>query len=153
MYPFFLFLHSFWRWLVLGSLIYAIYLAYEGKTTGAVFTQAANKWRHWTATIAHIQLLLGMAIYVQSPVVLYPMPADPHKLMNEQSFFRYFHIGMMMLAVVLVTVGSAKAKRVEGDREKYSTMLLWFGLALLVIFIAVPWPFSPLASRSFLRSL
>ncbi|RKR82901.1 hypothetical protein BDD43_3094 [Mucilaginibacter gracilis] len=151
MHPFLLFLHSFWRWLVLGSLIYSIYISYKGKTNKLVFSSAANKWRHWTATIAHIQLMLGMAIYVQSPIVMYQIADNPNKLFNEQSFFRYFHISMMLFAVVLITVGSAKAKRQIKDAEKFGTMLTWFSLALLVIFIAIPWPFSPLTSRPFAR--
>lgn len=154
MYPFLLFLHSFWRWLVLSSLLYSIYISYKGKTGKLAFTEKANQWRHWTATIAQIQLLLGMAIYVQSPVVImYQMMDNPNKILNEQTFFRYFHLVMMMVAVVLITVGSAKAKRLKSDSDKYSTMLTWFGLALIVIFIAIPWPFSPLASRPLLRGM
>ena len=62
-----------------------------------------------------------------------------------------FHISMMLFAVVLITVGSAKAKRQIKDAEKFGTMLTWFSLALLVIFIAIPWPFSPLTSRPLAR--
>lgn len=151
MYPFLLFLHSFWRWLVLGSLVYSIYLAYQGQTGKIRFSASVNRWRHWTATIAHIQLLIGMAIYVQSPAVMFKMLDNPNKWLNEQTFFRYFHIGMMLLAVVLLTIGSAKAKRQPTDQQKFSTMLLWFSMALAVIFMAIPWPFSPLASRPYIR--
>jgi hypothetical protein len=153
MYPILLFLHSFWRWLVLGSLLYSIYVSYKGKTRKLTFTEKANQCRHWTATIAHIQLLFGMAIYLQSPVVMYQMMDNPNKILNEQTFFRYFHLIMMIVAIVLITIGSAKAKRLKSDYDKYNTMLLWFGLALIVIFIAIPWPFSPLASRPFLRGM
>ncbi|WPU91725.1 hypothetical protein SNE25_20615 [Mucilaginibacter sabulilitoris] len=153
MYPSLLFLHSFWRWLVLGSLLYSIFISYKGKTEKLAFSEVANQWRHWTATIAHIQLLLGMAMYVQSPVVMYQMMDNPNKVFNEQTFFRYFHLIMMMVAVVLITIGSAKAKRIKSDHDKYSTMLRWFGLALAVIFVAIPWPFSPLASRPLVRGM
>ncbi len=153
MYPFLLFLHSFWRWLVFGSLVYSIYLAYTGRKEKLPFTAAVNQWRHWTATIAHVQLILGMAIYVQSPIVMYRIMDNPHKLFNEQAFFRYFHLAMMMLAVVLITIGSAKAKRQKSDQEKYATMFTWFIIALIIIFIAIPWPFSPLTSRPYIRGL
>ncbi|WP_235953791.1 hypothetical protein [Mucilaginibacter inviolabilis] len=153
MFPILLFLHSFWRWLVLSSLVYSIYIAYRGKTGKIGYTASVDQWRHWTATIAHVQLLLGMSIYFQSPVVLFQMMDAPGRLFNEQTFFRYFHLVMMMVAVVLITIGSAKAKRQKTDAEKFDTMLTWFTIALVVIFIAIPWPFSPLASRPFVRTL
>jgi ABC-type Na+ efflux pump permease subunit len=153
MYSLLLFLHSFLRWLVLGSLAYSIYIAYMGKSRKLAFSASDNKWRHWTATISHVQLLLGMAMYVQSPVVMFKLLDNPNKLLNEQTFFRYFHIGMMLLAVVLVTIGSAKAKRQKTDQQKFDTMLVWFCLALMVILIAIPWPFSPLTSRPYIRNL
>lgn len=112
----------------------------------------ANSLRHWTATIAHIQLLLGMTLYFQSPTVMFRMSGTTDKLLNEQDFFRYVHIALMITAIVLITIGSAKAKRQQDDQAKYRIMLRWFGVALLVIFIAIPWPFSPLAGRPLFRS-
>ncbi|UOE52527.1 hypothetical protein MTO98_15735 [Mucilaginibacter sp. SMC90] len=153
MFPILIFLHSLWRWLVLGSLGYSIYIGYRGKTGKLNYNASVNQWRHWTATIAHVQLLLGMSLYFQSPVVMFQMLDSPGKLLNEQTFFRYYHLGMMMLAVVLITIGSAKAKRQKTDAEKFGMMLTWFTLALVIIIIAIPWPFSPLASRPFVRPL
>jgi FtsH-binding integral membrane protein len=152
MYHTLLIFHSAIRWFVLGSLIYAIFTAYKGLTRNEVFTQKANSIRHWTATIAHIQLLIGMAIYVQSPVVLYQTSDSPDKVLNEQTFFRYIHIALMILAIVVITIGSAKAKRMKDDLSKYQTMLRWFTVALVIIFVAIPWPFSPLAGRPYLRN-
>jgi hypothetical protein len=153
MFPILIFFHSFWRWLVLGSLLYSIFIAYRGKTGKSNYTASVNQWRHWTATIAHVQLLLGMSLYFQSPAVMFQMLDAPGKLLNEQTFFRYIHLSMMMLAVVLITIGSAKAKRQKTDAEKFDVMLTWYIIALIVIFIAIPWPFSPLASRPFIRSI
>lgn len=152
MYLFLLSLHSLLRWLVLTSLIYSIYTAYWGTVRKKRFTAKANTIRHWTATLSHVQLLIGMTIYFQSPVVLFKMLDMPDKLLNEQTFFRYVHISLMILAVVLVTVGSAKAKRMAQDEDKYKTMLKWFIAALLIIIVAIPWPFSPLAGRPYLRT-
>ncbi len=152
MYYILLVAHSVIRWLVLGSLIYAIITAYRALTLKKAFTPKADAIRHWTATLAHIQLLIGMAIYVQSPVVLYQTFGNPDKMVNEQIFFRYIHIFMMILAITVITIGSAKAKRLKEDHLKYQTMLRWFILALVIIFIAIPWPCSPLAGRPYLRT-
>ena len=151
MYFVFLVLHSLLRWLVLGSLLYAIYTAFRGVLKIQPFTAKANAVRHWTATIAHVQLLVGMTVYLQSPVVKATIATvDP--LFAEHAFFKYVHISLMIIAIVLITIGSAKAKRVSGDQQKYTTILKWFIAALVIILIAIPWPFSPLAHRPYFRS-
>jgi len=152
MYPFILFLHSFGRWLVLISLIGAITLSFRGLRKDRRFTATINTWRHWTATIAHIQLLLGMFLYFQSPIVKNAVPRDPYHIMNEHTYFRYIHITLMFIAVIVITIGSAKAKRSQDDHAKFRTMLVWFAAGLLILLIAIPWPFSPLAGRPLLRS-
>lgn len=153
MFSFLLTFHSLFRWLVLFSLILSIITAYRGWKGGSAFTSAANSIRHWTATTAHLQLLIGVTIYFQSPTVMYSMTVGIHQLTVEQAFFKYIHIILMLLAVVLITIGSAKAKRIATARAKYRTMLIWFIIALLVIIIAIPWPFSFLASRPYFRAL
>jgi hypothetical protein len=73
-------------------------------------------------------------------------------IVSENTFYRFVHISLMAISVVLVTIGSAKAKRVGPDRLKYKTILIWFSIALLLILTAIPWPFSPLSSRPFFRT-
>ena len=68
-------------------------------------------------------------------------------------FFGLLHLILMLIAIVLITLVSALAKRRLTDREKFRTMLVWFTIALLMIFIAIRWPFSPLANRPYFSSL
>ena len=152
MYATVLTLHSAFRWLVLGSLVYAIFRAYVGHTSKQSFTKTDDAVRHWTATIAHLQLLLGMALYVSSPVVKanFASLRETGFSLNE-SFFTVLHPLLMLVSVALVTIGSALAKRRATAREQFQTMLLWYGLALLSIFLFIPWPFSPLANRALFR--
>jgi hypothetical protein len=150
MYPFLLTLHSLLRWLVLCSLISAIYFALQGWIKGGAFTAGAGRLRYWAVTLLHLQLVLGMTIYFQSPVVRYSVTGIA--FINEHSFFKYIHIGMMMVAVVVITIGSARAKRMMDDTAKYKSMFIWFLVGLMIILIAIPWPFSPLAQRPYLRA-
>lgn len=147
-----LFFHSVFRWLVLGSLLYAIFTSVQGYRSQAAFSSSNNSLRHLTATIAHIQLMLGILIYTQSPTVKYFF-AHPIDGFNDSVFFGLVHISLMLASVVLITIGSAKAKRRPADFEKFRTMGIWFSAALFLIFMAVPWPFSPLAQRPYLRTL
>jgi hypothetical protein len=138
--------------LVLASLLLAIYKAFKGYFFKLEFKRSDNAVRHWTATIAHIQLLIGITLYFQSPVIKYFL-----KNFNEarQSFdlifFGLIHSTLMLIAIVVLTIGSALAKRKARDTEKFKTLLVWYVIALLIIFIAIPWPFSPLANRPYFR--
>ncbi|WP_316844103.1 hypothetical protein [Pedobacter psychrodurus] len=146
-------LHSINRWLVLLSLLYSIYIAGRGRWQQKAFSANDNLIRHGTATIAQIQLLLGLSLYMISPVVKYMVAeTGSSQLLSEHVFFKYVHIWLMAASVVLITIGSATAKRMQTDKEKFSTMLIWFSIALLLIIAAIPWPFSPLANRPFIRS-
>lgn len=152
MYSVLIFLHSLMRWLVLISLIYAIWRAFGGYRHHKVFTVKDNVIRHWTATIAHIQLTIGILLYVKSPAISYFWHNKSNAIADLQiSFFALIHLLLMLAAIVCITIGSAMAKRKAIDQLKFKTMLFWFGLALFLIVIAIPWPFSPLVSRPYIR--
>ena len=152
MYETLIYCHTYIRWLVLGSLLYAIYRAYRGYVSKLTFTKTDNAVRHWTATIAHIQLMIGMVLYFKSPIIKYYWTNSKEGTSNiDFSFFAIIHISFMLVAIVLITIGSANAKRKQTDLEKFRTVLIWFSIALLIIFLAIPWPFSPLANRPYLR--
>jgi len=152
MYQTLTFLHSLFRWVVLLSLIYAVWIAFRGYFYHKAFTKKEDLIRHWTATIAHIQLIFGILLYTKSPIVKYFWKNfSEAKESLDLLFFGMIHILLMIMAIVLITVGSALAKRKPTDREKFKTMLIWFAVALAVIFIAIPWPFSPLVNRPYFR--
>lgn len=146
------FYHSTIRWLVLASLVYSIYRAYKGYFSNAPFSKTDNYVRHWTATIAHIQLIFGIVIYTQSPIIKFFWNNFDEAITNlDLAFFGLLHIILMLTAIVMITVGSALSKRRTTDREKFKTILFWFSVSLIIILIAIPWPFSPFANRPYFR--
>lgn len=152
MYQTLIFLHSILRWLVLLSLLYSIFRAYKGYFSSGKFLKVDNAVRHWTATIAHIQLVLGIILYSQSPIIKYFWNNfDEAKESFDILFFGVIHISLMLLSIILITIGSSISKRKTTDREKFKTILIYFIIALVIIFIAIPWPFSPFANRPYFR--
>lgn len=152
MYQTITFLHSTFRWLVLLSLLYSIFRAYKGYFSDKEFSKTDNSVRHWTATIAHIQLVLGITLYSQSPIIKYFWTHfSEAKESFDLLFFGLIHISLMLFSIILITIGSSISKRKPTDKEKFKTMLIYFTIALLIIFIAIPWPFSPLANRPYFR--
>jgi len=138
--------------MVLLSLLLSIGKAYMGYTGNKPFSKTDNALRHWTATIAHIQLMLGVVLYIKSPLVQYFWNDTSTAVQyTEPTFFALYHFILMSVAVVLITIGSALAKRGATDKKKYKTMLTWFTITLLIIFIAIPWNFLPWISRPYIR--
>lgn len=152
MYAFLLNLHSITRWLLLLGLLVAIIQGARGWAGTHSFSKTNNYVRHITATIAHIQLTVGAVLYFNSPIISYFWKNFKEASQQPQLwFFGLLHISLMTLAVLLITIGSAKAKRESTDRDRFKTMAIWYGIALVVILVAIPWPFSPLAPRPYFR--
>lgn len=152
MYPTLLAIHSLFRWLVLISLLFAIYTAYSGWLKAKVFTAFDNKVRHITATIVHIQFMLGFSLYCISPMVSYFLNNYSTAVhIREIRFFGMEHIFTMVIAVAIITIGSAKAKRTATDMEKFKTIAIWFSIGLFIIMCSIPWAFSPLTARPYVR--
>ncbi len=146
-------IHSLIRWFVLTSLIFAIYRAYNGWITGKPFLKFDNTVRLITATIAHIQLGVGLCLYFISPIIDYFL--HNYKVAVKIGGIRFFgmeHSLMMLIAIIIITIGSVKVKNKSKDKEKFRSMAIWFTVGLLVILISIPWPFSPLASRPYFRT-
>ena len=152
MYSTLLTLHSLVRWLVLISLLVAIVRAYRGWLGKKKFLKSDNTARMMAVTTGHIQLVIGICLYIISPVVRYFLnyfKAAVHQ--REIRFFGMEHITMMLIAIVLLTIGSAKTKRKTTDQQRFKTMAIWFSIALLIIFLSIPWHFSPFTSRPYFR--
>lgn len=157
-YPILLAIHNGLRWLVLGSLLAVLVSSYTGWLRSGSDPKAAplvapQTLRIMATSVAHTQLLVGIYLYTISPVVRYYWQARPrYNDAPEFSFFSLIHMGLMVSSIVLMTVGSSKAKRQTDTRQKFRTTAIYFTIGLVLILIAVPWPFSPLAARPWVRS-
>jgi len=97
--------------------------------------------------------MIGIILYTQSPIVKFFWTDTKTTWQNlDLTFYGVIHILLMLTAIVVLTIGSALAKRKPTDKEKFKTMLVWFSIVLIIIFIAIPWTFSPLSSRPNFRT-
>ncbi len=130
-------LHSLLRWVALISLVIMIYRAYSGMINGRAFSAADNRWSLITVITFHTQLILGFALYVMN---------GWHTQMGNMGdgvtrFFAIEHLMGMVIAIALVTVGRARAKKTQTDSVKFKRHLWAFIGALLIVLISIPWPF------------
>jgi hypothetical protein len=145
-----IFTHSLVRWLVVFSLVYAIIRGLRGWSAHSNFSKTDNLVRHLTATIAHIQLMIGWVLYFNSPFIVY-FRTHFKKAIHQSDllFFGMIHITLMTIAIIVITIGSSAAKRQETDLAKFRIMTIFYVIAFLIIFIAIPWPFSPFSARTY----
>ncbi|TGN04235.1 hypothetical protein [Leptospira dzoumogneensis] len=152
MYPYLLLIHSSVRWIVLFFIIFSIFRCILGLISKGSFGKTDHLVRIFTITFSHLQLVLGFILYFQSPIVrsFFFNPTESF-FIPEARFFASTHISLMIASVILLTIGSAISKRKKEDPEKFKNLLFWNSISLFLIFIAIPWPFSPLSQRPYLR--
>ncbi|MBX3238602.1 MAG: hypothetical protein KIT80_07460 [Chitinophagaceae bacterium] len=142
MHPHLIMLHSVLRWLILLAMLITLYRSYTGWKSGRAYTSWDNRWKKITVSAIHIQFLVGLVMYFLSPVVSYFWKNFSTAVKERDiRFFGMEHLVAMTIAVVLVTIGSSKVKRLNDSRAKFKTLTIWFTIALIIIFLSIPWPF------------
>lgn len=130
--------HSGWRYLVLILLVVALIQALSGWLGKKPYTEGNRKINLFTLIFVHTQILIGLVLYFVSPLVKAGI-----------KYWKMEHIGMMILAAVLVTIGNARSKKGTDPVAKHRAVALYFGLALLLIIAAIYRMTMVDASRSF----
>jgi hypothetical protein len=100
------------------------------------YTETNRKVNLFAMISAHIQLLTGLILYFFSPKVLL---SDMGAAMKDPAL-RYWtveHSVMMIFAVVLITIGHSRSKKAIDALNKHRAISLYYGLALLVILLAI----------------
>ncbi len=143
--------HSILRYVLLLLLVVTIYVAWEGLFFKKNYTRTHRILSGATSGMSHVQLLIGFALYMKSPVVQ-SFWVDKALRWSESLFFALVHLTLMSTAVVLLTIGASLAKREPDEQRRFKILFQYFALALFIILIAIPWPFSPLAQRPMLRT-
>jgi cytochrome c oxidase assembly factor CtaG len=132
--------HSGLRYVVLALLIAAVFTAYSNWQKSK---ESDSKIYSFALIATHIQLLIGLALYVMSPKVNFDQIGE--KLFR---FYSIEHIFMMLIAIVLITFGRVRSRKVAGS-DKHRTILYFYGMALIIIIVAIPWPFRNLGAGWF----
>lgn len=142
MYTGLLHTHSLLRWIFLILIITVIIKAWKGMKGGRAFTPGDKKLVLMTVITAHVQLLIGLLLYMSSPTVqsaLHDMGAAMKDKMLR--FWAVEHISVMIISIIIITIGHALAKRAPNDTAKFKKLFTFFLIALLIILVTIPWPF------------
>ena len=88
-----------------------------------------------------IQLLLGIILFISNGWY-YKLKTGIKVVMEDSTnrFFIFEHGFMMILAWIIVHIGYSSVKKAN-ELDKHKKMVVYFGIALILILISIPWPF------------
>src|SRR5690348_16451044 len=100
--------HSLVRWLLLASLLLTIYRSWHGWLARKGYVKWDNTLRVATVTLAHVQLAIGVTLYLISPLIkTFLNNYSATKGIRDIRFFGMEHSLMMVLAVTFITIGAS----------------------------------------------
>lgn len=147
MYSTLLGLHSGLRYIVLILLVLALVGAIIGLFGKKAYTEGNRKINLFAMIFTHTQFLVGLILYFFSPMVNYSNMGEAMK----DAMTRYWtveHSVMMLFAIVLITVGHSRSKKASEAFNKHRSVALYYGLAVLVIVVAIYQSGRPLLGMS-----
>ena len=138
-----LLIHSSLRWVILLTLLIHLYCIYTGYFRNKPFTKFNRIFSHVTVGFIHLQFVIGLYVYYTSEKInIFLADIKGSMAISELRFFAVEHSLIMLIAIIIITIGSFKSKRIEDERKKYKTQIIYFTIGLVLILAAIPWNMS-----------
>lgn len=140
------FFHSLLRWAVIPALVLAVMVAWKGYFTKSPILV----WHRGVAIIAmvlcHVQLVIGGVLYgLRYSTFAERFFANPTLL----RFWKMEHIGTMIVAVALITIGRMLSKKAKTEDGKQLRVAIFYTIGLVLIIAMIPWPFMSKFSHAY----
>ena len=143
-------LHNLMRWVIIILLLLSIFKAFTGWQQKKTFSASDRRVWLFTMIAAHITLLIGLYQWLWGRYGMLKIDLPEGESIMKNKFYRFFwveHPTFMILAIIMITVGNGMAKKSLPDIVKYRRAFWFFIIALLMIIVAVPWPFRDIINR------
>ena len=140
MYQSLLLLHSWSRWFVLIFGLIAVYRAYVGWSGRRPFLSADNGMGASFSGFMCLQVLIGFGLYFGlSPWGLNAMKQAGAMKDPTARFFGMEHVAVMILAAIVAQVGRIVVKKTSDATLKHKKAFTYFGVALVLVLLMIPW--------------
>lgn len=140
-YQWILELHSYLAYVVLAVLFLAVANAILGWAGKKDFTLKKDfRISLFALIFTHMQLLIGLILFFVSPKGLNAITELGMGGLNSAArLVAVEHPFINIIAVVLITIGWSKHKKLLEAKRKFKTITIFYGLGLVFILSRIPW--------------
>jgi hypothetical protein len=136
MYQFIQKFHSGWAYITLILLVIAVANALIGLFSKKEFSSIDRKIALFALIATHVQMVVGFIIYFVSPLGFASFGQMSDKVLRLTSLE---HPLLNIIAIVLITIGWSKHKKLIDSTPKFKTFAIFYGLGLLLVLSRIPW--------------
>ena len=140
MYEFFLFMHSWLRWVVLTLALLVIVRSFWGWKGKKTYGKGDNALSASFVGSLHLQLLIGFVLYFFLSPITTSAFQDFGGSMKAASI-RYWaieHFLVMIISVIIAQIGRARSKKAGASVKKFKTAAIFYSIALILILSRIP---------------
>jgi hypothetical protein len=144
--------HSWLRWAVLLTGLFAIAMALSGTIRRRDWRPVDERAGLFFIIALDLQMLLGLLLYFALSPFTRTAMSDFGAAMGD-SFLRFWaveHVFGMLVGLALAHRGRARVRTIADPLRKHRIAATFFILALIAILASIPWPGTP-AGRPLLR--
>ena len=131
--------HSGLAYLALLALVLVIIWALVGALSGRDFQEKDRKIALIAFILCHIQLLVGLILYFVSPIGFSLLAGGGAMADATARLTALEHPLINILAIVLVSVGFIRAKKLESSTAKFRSIYMMYAVGLVLILSRIPW--------------
>ena len=131
--------HSGLAYLALLALVLVIFWALIGTLSGREFQEKDRKIALIAFIICHIQLLVGLILYFVSPLGFSLLAGGGAMADATARLTALEHPLINILAIVLISVGYIRAKKLESSTAKFRSIYMMYAIGLVLILSRIPW--------------
>jgi hypothetical protein len=112
-----------------------------GWTSRRPWTPTDAAAARWFVIAMTLQFVIGLLLWAWLSPFGAAGFADMAGTMKDPTrrFWAVEHITMMVLSLGVAHVGAARARKGRDDSRKHRSAAIFFGLALVLVLIAIPW--------------
>ncbi|MBX3132731.1 MAG: hypothetical protein KF689_05020 [Gemmatimonadaceae bacterium] len=131
--------HNLLRWVVLVLGVLAVARAVAGLGGTLSYDRARRATAMFMGSV-HLQLLLGLLLLMQSPLVKAAM-RDMEMTMKDAALRKVVveHPTLMVIAAIVVTIGAIAAKNQKTDAARHKFGAIAMTVTMLIILAGIPW--------------
>jgi uncharacterized membrane protein YiaA len=108
------------------------------------FIKSDNRTGLFLTIFADLMLLIGIVLWFIGPIGYQQIQEKGMSTVMSDATLRFYvveHLVGMLVAIVLLHIGKAQARKPISDRAKHRRTVIFYTIALIIILLSIPWPF------------